>query len=166
MGQQPNIRIGMEDLPRATAKPGPARRWAPDRPGDVVSPQAVPWGGGYGTPGPDAGYAFTIVRSRELSLLDGESRSDVEAAVVALMTARASRFGRAPIAKDAAAAEALLGFGQADASWRLVWTRGLAHAYDGARELIGAVDPDALVSPLDELLLRTAAGERLISGRG
>ena len=163
MGQQPNIRIGMEDLPRATGKPGPPGRWTPDRPGELVTPQAVPWGGAFGTPGPDAGYAFTIVARRELALLEGETRADVESALIALMTARASQFGRAPVARDAATAEAILGFGSADPSWRLDWTRGLAHDHDAVRRLVAATDRGALVAPLDDLVRRVEAGDRLVA---
>ncbi|MFH1103824.1 MAG: hypothetical protein V1757_02605 [Actinomycetota bacterium] len=165
MGQQPNLRIGIEDLPRATGKPGPAGRWAPDRPGDMVSPQAVPWGGDFGTPGPDAGFAFNIIRTRALPALEGETRADLEEAVSALMTARASHFGRAPVVTDAMVAEVLLGFGTPDPSWRLAWTRGLAHDHHALRDLVGAIDADALVSPLEAVRRRHAAGERLVAER-
>lgn len=165
MGQQPNIRIGMEDLPRATAKEAPARRWSPDRPGDLVSPQSVPWGGSFGTPGPDAGFALMIVRGRELALLEGETRADVETAVAVIMAARASQLGRAPIPADALVAEALLGFGSVDPSWRLEWTKNLAHDHRAARQLVAAVDRTALTAPLDGLLRRIEAGERLVAGR-
>lgn len=165
MGQQPNIRIGMEDLPRATAKPGPARRWSPDRPGDMASPQAVPWGGAFGTPGPDAGYALRIIRERDLPLIEGESRADAETAVATLMAARASHFGRGPMVTDAAVGEALLGFGVGDAEWRGSWTRGLAHDHHAARDLVAAVDHDALFAPLATVQRRVESGERLVAAR-
>ncbi len=166
MGQQPNIRIGIEDLPRPTAKPGPARRWSPDRPGEITSPAAAPWGGAFGTPGPDAGFALKLVADRELPLLDGETRGDVEAAVATLMVARASHFGRAPVGTDAAVAEALLGFGTPEPSWRLAWTRGLAHDHHARRDLVSAVVPGALFAGADEVRGRADAGERLIVDRG
>jgi hypothetical protein len=165
VGQQPNIRIGIEDLPRSTAKPGPARRWSPDRPGDIVSPSAMPWGGAFGTPGPDAGFALKLVADRDLEPLEGETREDLEAAVAVLMAARASHFGRAPVGTDAAVAESLLGFGTPDPSWRLGWTRGLAHDHHTLRDLVGAVAPDALFAPVDTVRRRADAGERLIADR-
>ncbi len=107
MGQEPNIDIGPEDLPRATPEPGAPRRWSPRRPGDLGSPAEVPWGGVFGTPGPETGYAFRIVG--RLDLPGGEHhRRDVEAVLVAVMAARASAIGRSPTASDAAAAIDLL----------------------------------------------------------
>jgi hypothetical protein len=166
VGQQPNIRIGIENLPRATPKPGPARRWSPDRPGDITVPGAVPTGGGFGAPGPDAGYALKILAGRDLTLLAGESKADVEAAVAALMTARASHFGRAPVIGDAQVAEAMLGFGTADPSWRTSWTRGLAHDHQTQRALVAAADAEALVSPPDQVRSRAIAGARLVADPG
>jgi hypothetical protein len=103
VGQEPNIRLGFEDLPRSTPQPAAPQRWSPRRPGELGSPADVPWGGAFGTPGPDIGFAFKIVRSMDLPG-SAHSRHDVEAAVVAVMAARASTVGRAPTASDAIAA--------------------------------------------------------------
>ena len=165
MGQQPNIRIGIEHLPRWTAKPGAAGRWAPDRPGDLLAPESVPWGGAFGTPGPDTGYALKIAAGRDYPLIEGATRADLVAAMAALMAARASHYGRAPMAADAEVAEALLGVGTPDASWGVAWIRGLAHDGGAVRDLIGAVDADALVAPLEVVQRRVAAGERLVAER-
>jgi hypothetical protein len=80
VGQQQNIPITLADLPRATAKPAAPRQWRPDRPGDITSPQQMPWGGAFGTPGPDTGYALRLIRQRGLELEPG-IRTDVDAAV-------------------------------------------------------------------------------------
>jgi hypothetical protein len=165
VGQQPNIRIGIADLPRSTAKPGAAGRWAPDRPGDLLGPESVPWGGAFGTPGPDTGYALKIAEGRNLPLVEGETRADLVAAVAALMAARASHYGRAPMVADAEVAEALLGVGTPDASWGVAWIRGLAHDRHALHDLVGAVDADALVAPLEAVQRRVAAGERLMAER-
>ena len=55
MGQQPNMPLTVEDLPRPEPHPAPARRWRAGRPGDPALPADVPWGGAFGTPGPDPG---------------------------------------------------------------------------------------------------------------
>ena len=100
MGQEPNIRLGVEDLPRATAKPGVPDGWSPGRPGEIGSPEEMPWGGAFGTPGPDIGFAHRIVRGMDLP----GDRETLEPIVIAVMAARASAVGRAPTAKDAAMA--------------------------------------------------------------
>jgi hypothetical protein len=98
LGQEPNIKLGIEDLPRATPHPGPARRWAPDRPGDLGGPGDFP-DDGFATPGPDTGYVYRLLRDRELP--GGERhRTDVAVAVATAAAARASHHGRAPTKGD------------------------------------------------------------------
>jgi hypothetical protein len=165
VGQQPNIPLDMADLPRPTAHPGSPRRWSPSRPGELGSPDEVPWGGQFGTPGPDAGYALTLVPGRELDLAEGEGRNDAEAVVAALMKARASHFGRAPVAGDAEVAELILGYrgGAAiDTAARAAGVAGAAHHPARARAMVAAAAPDALVATPDEVRRRADAGERLI----
>ena len=163
MAQEPNVQLEIEDLPRPTPKPAPARRWRPERPGEITSPDDMPWGGAFGTPGPDAGYALAILARRDLDLLPGEDRHDVEAALAALMAARASRFGRAPVVGDAVVAEAVLGFGTDDPSWRRRWTANAAHDTDLQRRLVAAVDPDVWLVAPEEARGRVAAGETLVA---
>jgi hypothetical protein len=162
MGQQPNMPLEIEDLPRRKAAPGAARRWSPNRPGDLAGPSDVPSGGAFGRPGPDAGYALRLLRDRDLPTTAGESRKDLEVAVAALMTARASRLGRAPMGTDAEAAEALLGVGDADPSWRTAWTAGLAHGRHRATMLVDASDRAALLSTPEEIRARRGSGDRLV----
>ena len=83
MAQQPNIELRDSDLPRPEAGPNPERRWTPDRPGDV-SGAGVPWGGAFGTPGPDAGYAIKLAAGRELLLTENEHRADANLALAAV----------------------------------------------------------------------------------
>ena len=140
MGQEPNMPLGVEDLPRPTPKPGIPRRWSPDRPGEVGSPAEMPWGGSFGTPGPDTGYAIRIVRSR--SLPGGEAlRGDVEAAVVAVMAARASAIGRAPTASDADVALDLLGLTDDVAADAL---KGIARDRSRLAALVSAIPREQL----------------------
>jgi len=163
MAQEPNVQLEIEDLPRHTATTAPPRPWKPERPGEITSPEEMPWGGAFGTIGPDTGYALAILSRRDLELLPGEDRHDAEAALTALMSARASHFGRAPVPKDADVAEALLGFGSDDPSWRRHWTANAGHDRDLRRALVAAVDPSVWgVSP-DEVRGRIAGGERLLA---
>lgn len=142
MGQQPNIPLGMEDLPRPEARPAPPRRWRAGRPGDPASPADVPWGGAFGTPGPDSGYA--------LRLLEGRTAAGEEAAALAVvMSARASRLGRAPVAADVEAARIILA---------LAGTASAGQGAEGRRRLLESVDPGLLPAPLDELRRRRPAG--------
>ena len=110
MGQQPNIELEQRNLPRPTAHPAPARRWRPERPGEVTSPDDMPWGGAFGTIGPDAGYVLRLIRTTDLVLADGENRHNAEAAIAAVATARSSRFGRAPVREDVELAAVVLGY--------------------------------------------------------
>ena len=136
MGQEPNIQLGVEDLPRATPKPAPARRWKPDRPVEVGSPSEMPWGGSFGTPGPDTGFAIRIVRERGLP-----GGADVEVAVVAVMAARASAVGRAPTSPDLDVAIDLLGLFDDDAMAAL---DGIAHDSKRLQGLVAEIPLDRL----------------------
>ena len=141
MGQEPNIQHGVEDLPRATPKPAAPRRWSPQRPGEVGSPGEMPWGGAFGTPGPDIGFALKIVRSRILPG-DDDQRADVEAAVVAVMAARASAVGRAPTAPDVDVAIELLDLTSVDAVRDL---DGIAHDKQRLKDTVARIPKDQLV---------------------
>jgi hypothetical protein len=165
MGQQPNIQLHLEDLPRPEPRPGPARRWSARRPGDLTVPQQVPWGGAFGTPGPDTGYALRLLAGRPLALAEGERRADAEPMVAALMAARASLLGRAPVAGDAEVVEAILGFraeGSAVADAAEKRRRFSGHGAEGLRLLLEAVDAGLLTVPEAEVRRRWAAGERPI----
>lgn len=89
----------------------PPERWKADRPGDVVGGIASS-GDGFGSPGPDQGYAlFLATRFYDrLELVDGEHRADVVAGCMAVATKRASIFGRGPVIYDWELAFTLFGF--------------------------------------------------------
>lgn len=141
MGQQPNIPITLADLPRATPKPAAARRWRPDRPGDLVTPEQVPWGGAFGTPGPDTGYALRLFRKRGITV-DPGVRNDVEAAVMAIVGARTSALGRAPVGPDIDFAIDLL-----DLPAAAVGLAGIAHDHSRLRSLVESVPRDVFMAP-------------------
>ncbi|MBI5157788.1 MAG: hypothetical protein HZA58_07225 [Acidimicrobiia bacterium] len=146
MGQQPNIPLGIEDLPRHTPHPPAPGRWRPDRPGDLRTPGEVPYGVGFGTPGPDTGYALRLLRDRDLPG-GTERRADVTAAVAAVMGARAAALGRAPVPADVDAAITLLALDDAAAS-RLA---GVAHDHARLRALVEAIPAHRLVLPASRL---------------
>lgn len=108
MGQQPNIQIEYDELPRRRPAPGVARPWRPDRPAELDSPR-IPTGGLFGTIGPDSGYALRLVAERDLQTLPGEHHHDLEVAVAAIASARAATLGRAPIADDVTVGMIVLG---------------------------------------------------------
>ncbi len=170
MGQQPNHELVISDLPRPTARTAPARAWLPQRPGEIAGPD-IHWGRGFGTTGPDTGYALKLIGRRHLELVDGESHHGAETAVTLLAGARASYFGRAPILADIDAAAAILGYADglpgepADglAAERSHRVANLGHDTAKARDIMAAVPVDVLTAPLADIRSRLAAGERLVT---
>lgn len=172
MGQQPNIELHIQNLPRSTPETAAPRRWSPHRPGELGSPNDVPWGGMHGTPGPDAGYALKLIGGREYSLASEEGRSDVDAVVAAVAVARASLFGRAPTAGDIDVALLMLGlnpsglpdaFVEGIASDRPGWVAGAAHNPAKSQRVVAAIAAEDLVSDVAALRDRMAGGERLVA---
>ncbi len=171
MGQQPNIELEISDLPRPKAAPSPARRWKPQRPGEMNTPAEVPWGGAFGTTGPDTGYAMRLVQQRDIPHVEGEDHHSVQIAIVTLAGARASHYGRAPIGQDVDVAMTLLGYmdeGMPPALMEELRVTRRPHianiGHDAGREraMMAAVPVDVLVSSLENIRTRMAAGERLI----
>lgn len=106
MAQQPNIELDPSDRPRPTPRPDAARRWrAEGRPGIITSPDEVPTGPRFGTPGPDTGYALTLIRKAGIP----ELTTGLEKVLAALMGARAASFGRAPTPEDLTVARLVCG---------------------------------------------------------
>jgi hypothetical protein len=132
--------LAIEDLPRAEPHPAPARRWQADRPGDPGSPADMPWGGAFGTPGPDTGYALRLLE-------DGGHGREEARALAAIATARASWLGRAPVAADVEAAGIILAPALAASAGGL----HLVHGVEGLRRLLESLAPGLLGAPLEEL---------------
>ncbi len=171
MGQQPNIELEIADLPRPRPGPDPARRWKPGRPGELGSPAEVPWGGAFGTTGPDTGYVYRLISVRHLDLAPGEDHHNAEAGVAALAAARASHFGRAPTARDVDVAMTILGYSPEGIPEDLIaglrrerqhWLANLGHDAAKARALVAAVPIESLAAPLEDLRAHMERGERLI----
>ena len=163
MGQRPSVDLRLRDLPRATDHPGAPRRWSPDRPGDATGPDFLPRRGRFGAPGPDTGYAWRLLEGRHIAVAAGERREDAVAAVAAVMAARASALGRAPVAADAAAAEKILGYGlepsEDVASARSAAVGGLAHHPERTRALVAAIGRGILTAPVERFEDLAASGE-------
>jgi hypothetical protein len=152
VAQQPNIELDPADLPRRTPEPAAARRWAPSsKPGVIVSPDQVPRGGAFGSPGPDTGWAFTLIRKIEPNL-----DPDLEAVLVALMAARAALKGRAPVPQDLEVAKLLAGMHErlptALEDRRTRWTDAVPHERSKGRTAVSDVSRDQLAMNPDELL--------------
>ena len=163
MAQQPNIELRDSDHPRTEAGPNPERRWTPDRPGDVTG-TGVPWGGAFGTPGPDAGYAIKLAAGRDLILADHEHRTDANLAVAAVAAARASIASRGPTMIDVDAAIVILGYDtESDfGAVRAAAIAGGAHHPQRIRRLVAGIPMDVVEDSADGLRKRAAAGESLI----
>jgi hypothetical protein len=166
MGQQPNMEITLRDLPLAGLEPHAPGRWSPTRPGDLDAPEQVPWGGSYGRPAPDAGFARTLAADAELALSEGERQRDAEAAVAAVAAARASYFGRAPVKGDIAVAGVILGYdttgvptpaAERVAARRQRWVADLVRRPGNASSMLDAVPLDVLTGDLESA--RTAVIE-------
>lgn len=170
MGQEPNIDIEFEDRPRKELQPAPPARWKADRPGDLTSPEQVPWGGPFGTPGPDTGYALKLAAAAKLELASGENRGDVEKAMVLLMGARASHFGRAPTNEDLQFVILLLGLAGPEqvpaaanaelTNDRRYWAPRAANSTAVARKLVAKVPLTTLEAGLEDVRHQLALGER------
>ena len=146
MGQEPNIESSPADLPRPEPHPDPARRWRPTRPGVITSPAEKPEGPLFGHPGPDAGWAYRVIRAEGLP----EDSPELEAVAAELMIARASHFGRAPVSEDLEVVKILLGFdgGSTDlAERRKRWLEAAAHEKPPGATALAEVDPDLLIEP-------------------
>src|SRR2546430_2385452 len=102
-----------QDRPRRAEQLPPADRWVPDRPGDFVLQTAQqPRGAGLGSPGPDLGYALTLLARFEgrLQLFGHEHPDDVDAGCVQVAMKRAAVFGRAPVIFDVELGYTVFGF--------------------------------------------------------
>jgi hypothetical protein len=129
--QRQNIAAGVS-LP-------PARAWRPDRPGDL--PAGQPSGPLLGSPGPNVGYALSLVRRAHdrLALAPHEDAESALAVVAAIAMRRAATFGRAPVGDDVEFAMILLGYqGGCDpafAQWRAAAVAEADHDYPRSRRI-------------------------------
>ncbi len=130
--------------------------WVPDRPAEIRTPARLirP---GFGTPGPDQGFALRLARRMEedLVLAEGEEAEDVVMGVALLASRRAGLFGRAPSIYDVTAGCDLWGF-RDEAPADLVAERrrvfsAVSHNYGGQRALVDTVPEDVLRLAPDDI---------------
>jgi hypothetical protein len=110
----------------------------------ITAPSQMEWGGAFGTPGPDTGFALRIIRAADL-----DDRSEaLELVLAALMAARASLLGRGPTIEDLEVAKIVLGIGYnlpAHLGERKErWLRATAHEASPGRTAVAEVDTDLL----------------------
>lgn len=151
MAQQPNIEFTESDLPRTALDTAPARGWsASAKAGVITAPGQVPRGEGFGTPGPDTGWALRIIHRLEPGL-----ERNLEAVLVGLMGARAAAFGRAPVRQDLEVAKLLCGIGEglAAALTERVnrWVAAVPHERSKGMCAVADVDQAILLLAPDEL---------------
>ena len=123
-----------------------------------------------GTPGPDQGYALSLVKrfKDSLVLTEGEHAGDAEAGAVAIGLRRAALLGRAPVIYDLSLALGLWGF-IGDPPPDLVAYRkrvfgGIAEDYSRRRSIAQAIPEDTLRMSPQEVLGRQADWKSLIGG--
>ncbi|MCU1459680.1 MAG: hypothetical protein JWL73_3772 [Actinomycetia bacterium] len=98
-----------QNMPAGVIAP-PSKSWRADRPGDL--PNGQPSGPLFGDPGPNVGFARTIVaRNKDRFDLGPEDHfADAAALVSELGMKRAASFGRAPVLADVERGMHVLGF--------------------------------------------------------
>ncbi|MBW8827727.1 MAG: hypothetical protein JF603_15440 [Acidobacteria bacterium] len=159
----------LEDQPRKGLSLPPADAWLADRPAEVGAHQ--PRGRGFGTAGPDQGYALKLARRFDdrLSVVAPEHHEDAVAGCLGVATKRAALFGRAPVIHDLGIAFRIWGF-LGDAPDELVDLRqplfvAAAHSYAQRREIADHVPDDTLRLSKDEVAGRFPAEWRVLLGR-
>jgi hypothetical protein len=110
-------------------------------------------GRGRGTPGPDGGYALTLVERAVHNLhVTDVSHHDLVTGIAALAAKRAASYGRGPCMPDVVVALDLFDFRVTDPDPTVVAARatlfaGVGHSYFATRALVDAVDNDDLLNP-------------------
>ncbi|HTZ08707.1 MAG TPA: hypothetical protein VMB72_06535 [Acidimicrobiales bacterium] len=130
--------------------------WRQDRVAELTGPEH-PRGAELGVPGPDQGYVLLLAHKLfedKVRDAEGLETEDVLVGCSGVASARASLFGRAPVAKDLELALLLFGFlggGPADlVAWRTPLFAGAAHDYLQRRRIVALVPDDTLrLSPGD-----------------
>lgn len=154
MAQQPNIEVDRARAPLPEPEPGPARRQARMRPGEIATPGDAAWGGSYGTPGPDTGWALGLIRRADFDR--SHRRRETEALLAALVAARASRAGRAPIPQDVEVGLIMLGLRdglpQELAERRERWLDAATHERPRGATALREIEPSLLDMKPEQLL--------------
>jgi len=162
VAQQPNIELGRGDLPRPELGPH-AAAWLQNRPGEITRPDQARWGGAFGRPGPDTGWALKLVASIDFDR--GDRPAVLEKIVANVAGARAAKAGRGPTAEDLEVALTLLGLRTEGLSQEVISTLAdvrsaavdhAAHERDKGRSFIDSV-------PMDQLMAKPADLVRMLA---
>jgi hypothetical protein len=123
------------------------------RPGVIAAPAQMPRGGAFGTPGPDTGYALVLIRAANVALTTNQ-----EKVIAALMAARSSHKGRAPVGEDLEVALVLAGIGeglpQAIVERGERWSAATAHEVSAGRLAVAEAGSDLFEFTADEVRRR------------
>ncbi len=172
MAQPTFVPITEADQVRTARRLSAPGHWVADRPADLVGPNR-PTGVGYGTPGPDQGFAMRVARRFEdrLHLRDSEDQEDVLHGAAMLASKRAGLVGRAPCMYDLDAVFSLFGFLVASPPAELVDERSRLFAsasrdYVAQRALVDAVPDATLLLPAEQLAARLGEWRTLLAGAG
>jgi hypothetical protein len=131
--------------------------WTLDRPAEIAGGRQ-PVGPRLGSPGPDIGYALTLLPliRPSLKLAVGEHVEDAESGCAAIAMRRASLFGRAPVIHDLRVAFTMWGFLDERPPIDLIAYRrprfeGASHDYDTRRAIVDQVPEATLRLPVTEV---------------
>lgn len=161
MPTDPYVPVTLDEEPRQEPNLAPGSHmpasgsWRANRPGDLGALQ--PKGALLGSPGPNVGYALTLVnRVRDRFRLEPHESVDDAASVVAeIAMKRSSTFGRAPTINDVDFAMELLGYrGEAPAdvlAWRPDVVREATHDYVVRRAVVDTVNSSLLRLTISDL---------------
>ena len=157
---------GIDELRPGTSVP-PAKRWEATRPGETLD-GPLPQGEGFGTQGPDQGYALFLAKrfTDKLELVEGEHKADVVAGCLGVATKRASIFGRAPVIYDWEVAFTVWGYlggaPTAVVQKRVELFAEAAHHYWKRRAIAHAVPESTLRMTPDMIRAAMANGTELL----
>ncbi|MCB0975228.1 MAG: hypothetical protein KDB86_11815 [Actinobacteria bacterium] len=159
MAIQPFRSTGVARPKRFGSEVPATKAWVAERPGELIYGQ--PHGAMLGSPGPDQGYALTLLRAAKTWIQYGphEQPHDGDALLSALAIRRAALFGRAPTMVDLKIAAAILGMdgngAPAQIDWRTRVGRGAHHHLDEVHHAIDGVPNEVLKSPLAKISNRS-----------
>jgi len=171
MGQQPNISIDEADRPQNGTDRAPEPRWSPDRPGEITSPSDVPKSRAFGHPGPDTGWALHLIRRADFDR--GARPKALEHLLVALVGARASANGRAPVPQDLNVALSIVGLRGDDldpatldylAVRRTDWLDAIAHESPRGAAALSDIPTQLLMDTPVRIRARLNAHPDLVAG--
>jgi len=167
MTQPEYVPITPADRIRPVLRLPAPRRWKPDRPAEIRG-GIHPSGARMGTPGPDQGYALTLVErfAGRLVLSEGERFGDAVAGCLGVALRRASLFDRAPVIHDWEVAFAVWGFlgGAPDdlVAYRRPLFQAAAHDYWAQRAISDRVPEATLRLAPAQITARLTDWRRLI----